>query len=90
MKQQNPLLDSSKLPLFSQILPEHITPAVEVVLQENREWLDKTLAAASRFTWETLVAPMNEADNRLGRMWSPVSHMNAVVNTDALRQGIQC
>jgi oligopeptidase A len=86
VKQENPLLDISKLPLFSLIKPEHITPALDVILQENRDWLNKTLSSETGFTWDTLVAPMNEAANRLERMWSPVSHMNAVVNTDVLRK----
>ncbi|WP_093069927.1 M3 family metallopeptidase [Thiothrix caldifontis] len=86
VKQENPLLNNDKLPLFSLIKPEHITPALDVVLQDNRAWLDKTLDTEIRFTWNNLVDPMNEAGNRLERMWSPVSHMNAVVNTDALRK----
>ena len=86
MKQENPLLDISKLPLFSQIKPEHITPALDVVLQDNRAWLAKALDGATGFTWNTLVAPLNETSNRLERMWSPVSHLNAVANTDELRK----
>ncbi|MBJ6611505.1 MAG: M3 family metallopeptidase [Candidatus Thiothrix moscowensis] len=86
MKQDNPLLDNSKLPLWSQIKPEHITPALDVVLQENRDWLQQALTVDTRFTWNNLVAPLNEASNRLERTWSPVSHLNAVVNTDELRK----
>ena len=86
MKQENPLLNISKLPLFSQIRPEHITPALDVVLQENRDWLAQRLAEDGSFSWDNLIAPLNEAGNKLERAWSPVSHMNAVVNTDALRQ----
>jgi oligopeptidase A len=86
VKQENPLLNNDKLPPFSQIKPEHITPALDVVLHDNRAWLAQTLDSATRFTWNNLVAPMNEAGNRLERMWSPVSHMNAVVNTDDLRK----
>jgi oligopeptidase A len=86
VKQENPLLDSDKLPAFSLVLPEHITPALDTVLQENRAWLDKALATETRFTWNSLVAPMDEASNRLERTWSPVSHLNAVMNTDALRK----
>ncbi|WP_038140694.1 M3 family metallopeptidase [Thiothrix lacustris] len=86
VKQENPLLDISKLPLFSQIKPEHITPALDVVLQDNRAWLAKALDGATGFTWNTLVAPLNETSNRLERMWSPVSHLNAVANTDELRK----
>lgn len=86
MKQDNPLLDNSKLPLWSQIKPEHITPALDVVLQENRDWLQQALTVDTRFTWNNLVAQLNEASNRLERTWSPVSHLNAVVNTDELRK----
>ncbi|EIJ35012.1 M3 family metallopeptidase [Thiothrix nivea] len=86
MKQENPLLDIGKLPLFSQIKPEHITPALDVVLQENRNWLAQRLTADGSFSWDNLIAPLNEAGNKLERAWSPVSHMNAVVNTDELRK----
>lgn len=86
MKQENPLLNIGKLPLFSQIKPEHITPALDVVLQENRDWLAQALSSDTRFSWDNLIAPLNEAGNRLERAWSPVSHMNAVVNTDDLRK----
>ncbi len=86
MKQENPLLNNDKLPPFSQIKPEHITLALDVVLHDNRAWLAQTLDSDTGFTWNNLVAPMNEAGNRLERMWSPVSHMNAVVNTDDLRK----
>lgn len=86
MEQNNPLLTDNVLPLWSQIRPQHITPALNTVLQANREWLQHTLATCSRFTWNSLVLPLNRASNRLERTWSPVSHLNAVVNSDDLRQ----
>jgi oligopeptidase A len=86
VEQENPLLNIGKLPLFSLIKPEHITPALDMVLQENRDWLAKALASDTRFTWDKLITPLNEAGNKLERTWSPVSHMNAVVNTEELRK----
>lgn len=86
VEQNNPLLTDNALPLWSQIQPQHITPALDTVLQANRAWLQQTLAAHSRFTWNSLVLPLNTASNRLERTWSPVSHLNAVMNSDALRQ----
>lgn len=86
MKQTNPLLSHADLPAFSDIKPEQVTPALDQVLQTNRQWLEQTLANNTGFTWNNLVTPLNEAGNRLERMWSPVSHMNAVVNTDELRK----
>lgn len=81
----NPLLSEQGLPAFSQIKPEHIIPAVDAVLAENRQWLAARLAQKIEPTWQNLLYPLNEKDNRLDRMWSPVSHLNAVMNTDELR-----
>lgn len=81
----NPLLATQGLPAFSQIKPEHITPAVDAVLTENRQWLSQRLEQAIEPTWDNLLYPLNENDNRLDRVWSPVSHLNSVMNTEALR-----
>ncbi len=81
----NPLLATDQLPAFSQIRPEHIEPAIDQLLAENRQLLAELLQRNDRFTWDNLVEPMEDASDRLGKAWSPVSHMNAVVNSDALR-----
>lgn len=86
MEQTNPLLSHADLPAFSEIKPEHVTPALDQILQTNRQCLEQALANQAGFTWNNVVMPLNEAGNRLERMWSPVSHMNAVVNTDELRK----
>ncbi len=36
--------------------------------------------------WESLVEPLDEALERLSRAWGNVSHLNAVVDTPALRE----
>ena len=81
----NPLLQDFDLPPFSQIEPEHVEPAVDALLAENRAHIDQLLDELSAPTWETLVEPLERWDNRLDRAWSPVSHLNAVRNSDALR-----
>ena len=81
----NPLLSEQGLPAFSQVRPEHITPAVEAILDENRQWLSQRLKQEIEPTWDNLLYPLNENDNRLDRVWSPVSHLNAVMNSEALR-----
>lgn len=86
MEQTNPLLSHADLPAFSDIKPAQVTSALDQVLQTNRQWLEQTLANNTGFTWNNLVTPLNEAGNRLERMWSPVSHLNAVVNTEELRK----
>jgi oligopeptidase A len=81
----NPLLNITGLPEFSRIEPEHVRPAVEQLLAEGRQLVEDLLAANTTYTWDNLVAPLEAMDDRINRAWSPVSHMNSVVKTDALR-----
>jgi len=82
----NPLLQgcASPLPLFDRIEPAHVLPALERVLAESRSRID-TLTAQSDPDWTTLVAPLEAIDERIGRVWGPVSHLNSVCNSEALR-----
>ena len=86
MTQHNPLLNMEGLPPFSTIQPEHVRPAITQLLQENRTSVERLLAQPGPFTWERLVQPLEEMEDRLGRVWSPVSHLNSVCDTPALRE----
>jgi oligopeptidase A len=81
----NPLLNMQGLPAFSQISPEHVEPAIDALLAENRARIDELLTKGSKYTWENLIHPLEMMDDRLSRVWSPVRHMNSVVNSEALR-----
>ncbi len=81
----NPLLENSTLPLFSKIKPEHIEPAIDQLLADARAAIEQHLQATSTYTWENLVEPIDNADDKLNKAWSPVSHMNAVINSDESR-----
>lgn len=82
---QNPLLDIADLPNYSEIKAEHIQPALDKLLKEARELTQTLLNDNSVYTWDNLIEPLEKADNQLERMWSPISHMNGVVNTPELR-----
>jgi oligopeptidase A len=82
----NPLLTMDSLPPFSQIQPEHVKPAVEQAIADCKQRIQDVLRQSGPYTWDNLVAPLEETDDRLSRIWSPVSHMNSVVNSDALRE----
>jgi oligopeptidase A len=84
----NPLLESSGLPRFSAILPEHVEPAVDAVLTENRASLEAILQAAdgNHADFDRTVVPLEALADRLHRVWSPVSHLHAVANTPELRE----
>ncbi|KII78696.1 oligopeptidase A [Vibrio renipiscarius] len=85
----NPLLTFTDLPPFSQIQPEHIKPAVEQAISDCRDKIEQVLAGNTEPTWENLIAPIEEVDDRLSRIWSPVSHMNSVMNSEALREAYE-
>ncbi|WP_299796809.1 oligopeptidase A [uncultured Shewanella sp.] len=82
----NPLLTSAVLPPFSKIKPEHIQEAVEQGIANCRSQIEKVLAQPAPFTWDNLIAPLEEADDRLSKIWSPISHMNSVVSSEEWRQ----
>ena len=44
------------------------------------------LAQRDPHTWDSLIAPLEEVNDRLSRIWSPVSHLNSVLNSEALRE----
>lgn len=81
---ENPLLQETTLPQFSKIKPEHVKPAVEEAIAHCKDTIEKVLAAGD-FSWQGLIAPVEEAEDKLGKLWSPVSHMNSVVSNDELR-----
>lgn len=82
----NPLLAAGDLPAFDRIAPEHVLPAVEQTLQTIRQRIEQLLANNRPYTWENLLAPLEAVLETLNRVWSPVSHLNAVRNNPALRE----
>lgn len=82
----NRLLSFDGLPPFSQITPDQVVPAIDQVLADNRALVEKLLSEIQQPDWDNFVQPLEEADDRLSRIWAPVSHMNSVVNSEALRE----
>jgi oligopeptidase A len=82
----NPLLDFTGLPRFAQIKPEHVAPAIEQLLEDNRELIARLLSDNEQPTWQNFVVPMEDANERMSRAWGPVGHLNAVMNSPELRE----
>ncbi len=80
----NPLLRVDTLPAFSSIRPRHVVPAVDSLLEECRGVVAGVTASKGR-TWETVVAPLEDCDDRLNKAWSPVSHLHSVADNSELR-----
>jgi len=86
----NPLLQPYDLPPFSAIRAEHVQPAIEQILADNRLAIEGILQSQGKNpTWAGLVLAMDELNDRLGAAWSPVSHLNAVCNSAELREAYE-
>jgi len=82
----NPLLDFSGLPRFTEVRPEHVTTAMEYLLQYNRDVVERLLADSAAPTWDNFVLPLEDANEKMSRAWGQVSHLNAVMNSAELRE----
>lgn len=86
---ENPLLQTAHsgecLPDFEAIKPQHILPAVKQRLAEARETIAEVIEAGD-FSWNGLVEPLTDADEKIEQVWAPVAHLNSVVSTEELRQ----
>jgi oligopeptidase A len=81
----NPLLETSGLPRFTAIEPQHAEAAIDITLDYNRQQIKQILGTGDPHTWDNLAAPLEALGERLSRCWSPISHMNAVINSEGLR-----
>jgi oligopeptidase A len=82
----NPLLADGELPSFSSITPGHVLPAVDAVLADYQALVDRLVADPSARDFDSLVAPLEAAEERLGRTWAPVSHLHGVKDSPELRE----
>src|SRR5207247_5032684 len=82
--EMNPLLDFCGLPRFGELKAEHIAPAVDQLLADGRATIDRVLTAP--VTWEGFVAPLEDANERIGRAWGQVAHLHAVLDSPELRE----
>jgi oligopeptidase A len=85
----NPLLTPFDLPPFSSLKPEHIVPAVQQALDDCRAKVESVVAQGGPYNWDNLCQPLAEVDDRLGRIFSPVSHLNSVQNSPELREAYE-
>ncbi len=81
----NPLLDFSDLPRFAAVGPEHIAPAVDRLVAENRALVARLTASDAPPTWSGFVQPLEDANERLSRAWGVVSHLHGVLDSPELR-----
>lgn len=80
----NPLLEHNTLPPFNSIVPEHIVPAIETILKALRVGIEELLETRP-YNYESVVKARENLEDKLHHAWSPVSHLNSVMNSVELR-----
>ncbi len=81
----NPLLKDSPLPLFEEIKAQHVESAISELIELNLNTIEDLVRKTPSPTYENLVLPIETLEDNLSKAWSPVGHLNAVVNTPELR-----
>jgi len=84
MNTSNPLLHPATLPAFDQIRPEHVAAGIRELLDESRARI-REIEQAEAPTFRNVIEPLEELNHRISRIWSPVGHLNGVMNNEELR-----
>ncbi len=82
----NPVLYRESLPLFDQIEPDHISPAIESILNEANTLIHSLKKMSIPTSWGNFVEPIEIISEKISRAWGQIEHLNAVVNSDSLRK----
>ena len=82
----NPILCRESLPLFDQIEPDHISPAIESILNEANTLIHSLKEMKVTPSWNNFVEPIEIISEKISRAWGQIEHLNAVVNSDGLRK----
>lgn len=79
------LRNPQALPKFNEVTIADIEPIISQHLEANLEAI-RNLSKIHNPSWDNLVEVLEELDDTLSKAWSPVSHLNSVMNSDELRE----
>ena len=82
----NPLIEQGELLDWPSIKTEHITPALDELLEKAGKAVALATAPETPATWEAVVDPLEKSLEKLGRAWSAVGHLTGVLDSAELRE----
>jgi len=82
----NASIEINQLPLFSKIKINDIETTINTIIRENTEKLEEVLKSEQSKNWQSLILELEKMDNTLSRTWSPISHLNSVMNSEKMRK----
>ncbi len=85
----NPFLTDSFLPPFHRMEADHVAPAVDALLEEGRERIRAVSQDEAPPEWENVMAPLDQAAQRVEEGTGPIRHLVSVAETPELRQAYQ-
>jgi oligopeptidase A len=77
-------IGGTTLPAFDRISAGDVEATIRALLERSRGEV-ATLETQPHPTFSNTVLPLEQLSHRLSRTWSPISHLNGVLNSDALR-----
>jgi len=86
MTQTEPEHTEPALPLFSKIRPDQVLPDIDALLAQYSAVVAAIVADSRPRSFVTVLQPQEIEEDRLERAWSPVSHLHAVADNEALRK----
>jgi oligopeptidase A len=78
-------MTKNNLPKFSEIKPDLIIHQLETLIKQNLQTLETLLDSQTSFTWDNLMHPLEEMEDRLHHFWSPIAHLHNVADNPSLR-----
>lgn len=82
----NPLLNFDGLPLFDQIKPYHVDPALDILLADATIAFATVTAPTFPADWDAMAKVFDVPSRKLGSAWGAVAHLKSVVDTPELRE----
>lgn len=79
-------LAAEALPPYHLLDPQQVAPAIDTLIAKAQACLNSVVGTETPTTWETVMAPLTSATERLGRAWSAVHHMGGVMDSPEWRE----
>lgn len=77
------------MPQFTSLNVAQIRDDLTILLESNIALIDRLLSQKEPFNWANLMAPIEDLEDKLSKFWSPIGHLNGVMNTEILRDAYE-
>ena len=86
MTKENPLLEKFDLPPFDRIKAEHIKPAIDELINNNKKSIEDLINNTQMYSWENFFQKIEDQEELLHQTWSPASHLHSVADNNDIRK----